>query len=109
MIEELLKYKYDNPIIYRMNLYKEVKTVNIVSRYLHNVTFEYGMSALYFYFHKRNDRIPERHVPFRKKHVLSCSPFPYGKVNMCNYIEKEKARSSDSPMSLLLRMIECSI
>lgn len=49
MIEELLKYKYDNPIMYRMNLYKEVKTVNIVSRYLHNVTFEYGMSALYFF------------------------------------------------------------
>lgn len=57
---------------------------------------------LFFYFHKRNDRIPELHVPFRKKHVLSCSPFPYRKINMCNYTEKEKARSSELPMSLLL-------
>lgn len=49
MIQELLKYKYDNPIISLMNLHKEVKTVNIVPRYLHNVTFEYGMSALYLF------------------------------------------------------------
>lgn len=55
---------------------------NILPKGLHNVTFKDGTCWHFiFYFHKRNDRIPELHVLFRKKHVL-CSLSNTGKSMM---------------------------
>lgn len=78
---QFLKHESDNLVMSPANLHKGVdKDSKYYAQCLHNAIVKGGLRLHFiFYFHKGNDRIPELHVPFRKKHVPGCSPSLTGK------------------------------